>query len=73
MNHPQAIRLNKETEEERASYYNKEAAHERRKTINEQIDAFFKSGGKITKLPSYDDNLGVPGNTIYSVDDYESA
>lgn len=33
----------------------KQAAHERQQTLNEQIDAFFKAGGKITKLPDYDD------------------
>lgn len=31
------------------------AASLRQETLNEQIDAFFKSGGKITKLPDYDD------------------
>ena len=36
--------------------YTKQASHERRETLNEQIDAFFKSGGAITKLPDYDAN-----------------
>ena len=55
MNQPHPIRLNNETPEEKARYYNKAAAEERQATIREQIDAFFKSGGKITKLPAYDE------------------
>jgi uncharacterized protein YaaW (UPF0174 family) len=52
MNQPHPIRLNNETPEEKARYYNKAAAEERQATINEQIDTFFKGGGKITKLPA---------------------
>ena len=55
MNHPHAIKLNRESDEDRAAYYNKEAATKRSNTINEQIDAFFGKGGKITKLPAYDE------------------
>lgn len=45
----------RETDEEKAEYYNQAAAHQRRETINEQIDKFFASGGKIEKLPAYDE------------------
>jgi uncharacterized protein YaaW (UPF0174 family) len=55
VNQPHPIRLNNETPEEKAKYYNKEAAEERQATIREQIDTFFKSGGKVTKLPAYDE------------------
>ena len=70
MNHPLPMRLNKETEEEK-TYYNKKAAHERHAIIDHQVKMFLERGGKITKLPSYDDNLGARGKTIYSEDDYE--
>lgn len=54
MNTPAPIRLHKETDEDKAAYYNREAAEQRQQSINEQIDVFFSSGGKITKLPAYD-------------------
>ena len=47
--------LVKETDDEKADYYNKAAAHQRRETINQQIDEFFKRGGEIKKLPAYDE------------------
>jgi len=53
-NKPIPLRLQKETDEDKAKYYNKEAAAARRQTLNEQIDAFFAIGGKVTKLKSYD-------------------
>ena len=31
----------------------REAAEKRRQTINDQIDEFFKNGGKVTKVPSW--------------------
>ena len=47
--------LVKETDDEKADYYNKAAAHERHLTIQEQIEEFFKRGGEIKKLPAYDE------------------
>lgn len=47
--------LVKETDDEKADYYNKAAAHQRRETIQEQIEEFFKRGGEIKKLPAYDE------------------
>jgi hypothetical protein len=47
--------MNNETPEEKARYYNKAAAEERQATISKQIVAFFASGGKVTKLPAYDE------------------
>ena len=51
--------LVKETDDEKADYYNKAAAHQRRETINQQIDEFFKRGGEIKKLPAYDEEKEV--------------
>lgn len=64
MNHPAPIRLNNETDEDKARYYNKEAAAQRQEAINEQIDAFFAAGGKVTKLPAYDE-LSSASQSIY--------
>lgn len=46
--------LAKESDDTKADYYNKDAAHKRQATLNEQIDAFFAGGGEVTKLPAYD-------------------
>lgn len=50
--------LVKETDDDKANYYNEAAAHQRRQTINEQIEEFFKRGGEIKKLPAYDEKGG---------------
>lgn len=66
MNQPNPIRLNNETPEEKARYYNKEAANFRQEMINHQVKFFLESGGKITKLPAYDD-LSVEWQTETSI------
>lgn len=40
-NKPIPLRLQKETDEDKATYYNREAAEQRQETISDQIDAFF--------------------------------
>ena len=47
--------LVKETDDDKANYYNKAAAHERQKQIEEQKAAFLANGGTIQKIPAYDE------------------
>jgi len=49
------LRLTKETDEDKAAYYNKDAANFRQEIINHQVRFFLEQGGKITKLPAYDE------------------
>jgi hypothetical protein len=41
--------------EKKPSPCTKEAAAKRRETINDQIDEFFANGGKVKKLPAFDE------------------
>lgn len=66
MSGPIPLRLQKETDEDKARYYNKEAANFRQEVINHQVKFFLESGGKITKLPAYD-GLNVEGQTETSI------
>jgi hypothetical protein len=52
VNQPHPIRLNNETPEEKAKYYNKDAANIRREQIKHQVKMFLDRGGKITKVES---------------------
>jgi hypothetical protein len=67
MNHPTPIRLHKETDDDRANYYNKEAANARRAEIEHQMNAYLADGGEITVPPSYDSLQGasVTDQVIY--------
>lgn len=46
------FRLRKETDEDKAKYYNKDAANIRREQIKHQVKMFLARGGKITKIES---------------------
>lgn len=53
MNHPNPIVLRNETPDDRAEYYNKEAAQQRQEQLEKDKAAFFARGGKITELKPY--------------------
>ena len=55
MNKPIPLRLTKESDEDKSNYYNREAATIRRTFIEHQVKMYVASGGKITKLPAYDE------------------
>ena len=55
MNTPSPLRLSKETDEDKSAYYNKEAASHRQELVNHQVSMYLERGGKITRLPAYDE------------------